>query len=275
MHNTKSLLATAALVAALAGPALSQGRLVGTEALDERITDIERDAARELARGEDAQRFGPNGVPQGWRGSVALTFSAASGNSDNVDLAAGGRLTYGVGNWAHSFGLAAEYGESSGVKNEEEFFATYESAYYFNPRVYGFGIGRYEYDGFATNEHDLFFGAGPGIRIVNTDNVTWRVQAGPGVRHIMPAVGSSSTEFAGIVSSRFFYKFTDTVSLTNDTDVLGSNSNILATNDIGINVKLNQTLSTRVSYRTDYNSDPAPGFVDTDNTFGVSLVVGF
>ncbi len=42
-----------------------------------------------------------------------------------------------------------------------------------------------------------------------------------------------------------------------------------------MNFKVSDNLSTRVSYRTDYNSDPAPGTTATDNTFGVSLIVGF
>ncbi|WP_082176505.1 DUF481 domain-containing protein [Pseudaestuariivita atlantica] len=105
--------------------------------------------------------------------------------------------------------------------------------------------------------------------------ITWRVQAGPGVRVVDPVVGANVTEAAGILSSRFFYKLTDMVSLTNDTDILGSDINMLATNDFGVNVKLTDAMSTRVSYRTDYNSNPAPGFTNTDNTFGVSLVVGF
>ncbi len=275
MHNATKLAAATALAVILSGPTFAQGTLIGTEALDERIEDIQDEAARDLARGEDAERFGPNGVPQGWRGSVALTASAATGNTDTVDLSAAGRLTYGIGDWSHTVGLAFEYGEANGVQNEEEFFATYEGNRYFTPEFYAFGVGRYEYDGFATNEHDVFFGAGPGYRIVNTENATWRVQAGPGVRHIVPAAGGSTTEVAGIISSRAWVKVSENVSLTNDTDILGSDTNMLATNDFGVNFKVTDTMSTRVSYRTDYNSNPAPGFKNTDNTIGVSLVVGF
>ncbi|KNG91771.1 DUF481 domain-containing protein, partial [Pseudaestuariivita atlantica] len=171
MRDVTKLAAATALAIIIAGPVIAQGALVGTDRLNDRIEEIEDDVNTDLARGEDTERFGPNGVPQGWRGSVALTFSAATGNTDTVDLAAAGRLTYGIGDWAHTVGLAAEYGESGGVQNEEKFFATYESAYHFAPRTYGFGLARYEYDGFATNEHDAFFGGGLGYRIVNTPDV--------------------------------------------------------------------------------------------------------
>jgi len=38
---------------------------------------------------------------------------------------------------------------------------------------------------------------------------------------------------------------------------------------------MSDNLSTRVSYRTDYNTDPVAGLKSTDNTLGVSLVLGF
>ena len=60
-----------------------------------------------------------------------------------------------------------------------------------------------------------------------------------------------------------------------DTDILGSDINTIVSNDAGMNFKLSNNLSTRVSYRTDYNTDPAAGLKSTDNTLGVSLVLGF
>jgi putative salt-induced outer membrane protein len=51
--------------------------------------------------------------------------------------------------------------------------------------------------------------------------------------------------------------------------------NTIVSNDFGVNFKVTDKMSTRISYRTDYNSDPLPGTTATDNTFGVSLIVGF
>jgi putative salt-induced outer membrane protein len=38
---------------------------------------------------------------------------------------------------------------------------------------------------------------------------------------------------------------------------------------------MTEGLATRVSYRTEYNDNPAPGTLDLDNTLGVSLVMSF
>lgn len=275
MKNVSKLAAVSVLALLAAAPVMAQGALIGVDAIDDRIVDIERDANKDLARGDDSQRFGPLGVVQGFRGSFALTGSAATGNSDTAEVALGGRINYGVNEWNHSFGIAANYGEASGVRNEEKFFVAYEASRYFTPEFYAFGIGRYQYDGFATNEHDAFLGFGPGYRIINTPTVAWRVQAGPGVRYTQTATGTETTELAGLASSRIFYALTDTVSLTNDTDLLGSDVNTIVSNDFGVNFKVSNNMSTRVSYRTDYNNNPEVGKTATDNTFGVSLIVGF
>ena len=275
--TTLSTTALASVLAlSLSGAAFAQAtNLTGVERLDDRIDDITDAAQDDLDRGLDAERFSALGVPQGLRGSAALSFSASNGNTDTGELSAAARLIYGIGEWSHSFGLAAEFGEANGTRNEEKLFATYEGSRAFTDRAYAFGTGRVEYDGFATVERDAFLGGGLGYRIVNQPNAAWRVQGGPGVRYTELQDGTDETEGAGILSSRAFYGLTDTLSLTMDTDVLHSDLNTLVTNDLGLNAKMTDTLSTRVSYRTEYNSDPLPGFRNADNTFGVSLVLGF
>tara|TARA_R100001369_G_scaffold13444_1_gene27814 strand:+ start:9645 stop:10499 length:855 start_codon:yes stop_codon:yes gene_type:complete len=283
--NTLAKFATVSTLALIiAAPVLAQSTLTGVTGLNDQIDDITTEVERDQRRGQDADRFGANGVAQGWRGSFALSASGTSGNTDNGELAGAGRLTYGIGDWNHLVGFAVEYGEANGIKNEEKFFGTYEASRYFTPEFYMFGIGRFQYDGLLTDntgaiipgtETDAFLGFGPGYRVLNEPDHTWRVQAGPGARYYKDAAGVSDTEFGFIVSSRYFYALTDTVSFTNDTDILGSDANTIFSNDAGINYKMSNNLSTRVSYRTDYNTDPSAGLKSTDNTLGVSLVLGF
>lgn len=284
MNTLLKLATVSALALAVAAPTFAQNQITGIEALNDDIDDITRDVNKDLKRGDDAERYGPNGVAQGWRGSFALSASGTSGNTDNGELSAAGRLTYGIGDWNHLIGFAAEYGEANGARNEEKLFATYEGSRYFTDTFYGFGIARVQYDGFLTDangvevngdETDAFLGFGPGYRVINKENHTWRVQGGPGVRYFEDVTGNSETEVGFIVSSRYYYALSDTVSFTNDTDILGSDVNTILSNDAGVNFKMSDSLSTRVSYRTDYNTDPAAGLKSTDNTIGVSLVLGF
>ena len=155
-------------------------------------------------------------------------------------------------------------------------FLVYEANRYFTDRVYGFALGSYRNDDFDTLQDDAFLGVGVGYRIVNTPRFAWRVQAGPGVRYTQDQLGEEETEVAGIAASRVFYALGESISVSNDTDILYSDeAGTLVRNDLGVNFAVNERLSTRVGYRTDYNSDPLEGLDSTDNRLSVALVFGF
>lgn len=284
MNTLMKFATVSALALMVAAPAMAQNQITGIEALNDQIDDITDDVNDDLADGSDADRFGPNGVAQGWRGSFALSASGTSGNTDTGEVAGAGRLTYGIGDWNHLIGFAVEYGEANGTKSEEKFFGTYEGSRYFTPNLYAFGVARYQYNGFVTDANgvgldgsttDAFLGFGPGYRVLNNPNQTWRIQAGPGVRYYKDIANVSETEVGFIATSRYFYGINETVSFTMDTEVLGSDTNTIVSNNAGMNFKVSNNLSTRISYQTDYNTDPAAGLKSTDNTLGVSLVLGF
>ena len=90
--------------------------------------------------------------------------------------------------------------------------------------------------------------------------------------YLKNGAGESNTETGYIASSRFYYKINDNVFFTNDTDVLNSDTALRANNDFGVNFKVTDAISTRVSYLTEYNDSRA---IRTDNKLGVSLVFGF
>lgn len=275
--NIASKLAAASALALIvsASSAFAQGALVGVESLDDRIDDIQEDAQTELEKGDDSQRFGTAQYAQGWQGSLAASFAGTTGNTDTADLSVGARLRYGAGVWNHTLGFAIEYGEDNGVKSKEEIFATYDANRYFNDKFYVFGLASVRHDEFASLQNDAFLGFGPGVRLINNEKVAWRVQAGPGVRYTEDQAGNNNTEAAGIASSRLYYKISDRVFLSNDTDLLYSDVGALATNDIGINFQMSDNLSTRLGYRTEYNSDPLPGIEEFDNALSAAVVFGF
>lgn len=272
--QTRIALAASVLALLVASPVFAQGALVGVDDLDDSIDDIQEDVTDDLTNA-DARDRSQNQYAQGWVGSVALGFSATSGNTDTADLNLAGRFRYGNGPWNHTFGFAGEFAEDNDVRNKEKIYATYDMNRYFTENFYVFGLASARYDDFSSNEFDGFLGVGPGYRVVNNVNQTWRLQAGPGVRYIESQDGENTTEVAGIASSRYYYGLTDTVSLTMDTDVLFSENDTLVANDLGVNFKVSNALSTRLSLRTEWDSDPLPGFDETDNSFGVSLVYGF
>ena len=276
--KTMSTVAGGAVFALLLGAtaSMAQGVLTGTDALDDRLDDIEERAQDDLERAQDASRFGNPEFRPGLSGSASLSYSGSTGNNESQEFSAGARLRFAQGQVVQTIGVALEFSDEDGVTTEEEIFGVYDLNYYFDDRFYGFVLGRVESDGLADEvtevRTDAFVGFGPGYRILNTPDVTWRVQAGIGLSYLKDGLDNDETETGYIVSSRFFYSFNENVFLTNDTDVLKSDSALRINNDLGVNFKMTDAFSTRVSYLTEYN-DSRP--IRTDNKLGVSLVYGF
>jgi len=274
LFHTAALSALALLMAGTA--ALAQSTLTGTTALNDRIDAIDTAVADDMARAEDASRFGNPEFKAGLSSSASLSYNGKTGNINSQDLAIGARLRFAQGKFVQTIGLALDYTEAAGVQTKKDVFGVYDANYYLGDSFYGFVLGRVKTDGLAATatdtDTDAFVGVGPGYRILNNPNTTWRVQAGVGLSYLKDGLGNTVNEIGYIASSRFFWKFSDNVFATNDTDFLTSSTARRVTNDFGVNFKLTEIMSTRVSYLTDYNSSNA---VRTDNKVGVSLVFGF
>ncbi|MBD3786395.1 MAG: DUF481 domain-containing protein [Sphingomonadales bacterium] len=267
---------TTTLVLSLALPAAAQDTLSGTRALNDRLDDVTESVEDDLARANDDARFGNPAMRQGMSGSASLGYSGKTGNNDSQELSLGARLGYAAGPWAHTLGLVVDYSEADGSKTKEDTFLVYDANYYFNDQFYAFVLGRAERDGLADTagdtRTDAFLGFGPGYRVVNTNDMAWRVQAGIGVSYLEDGLENSETETGYIASSRFFYRVTPTMFVTNDTDVLYSDTATRINNDLGVNFKVTDVFTTRVSYLTEYNDSRD---IRTDNKLGLSLVMNF
>lgn len=264
------------LVAALsATSAIAQDLVGGTSVAAERNEDlieaIEDDAER------DIDRFGNEGRPQGFAGSFALRGIASSGNTDSLDLGIGTDLGYVWGQNGLELNLSYAYGEDDGAKTEESMFYGLEYTRDFTSSTFGFAKLQGSVDEFSSYKTDTFASFGLGYRIFNDATRQWSVQAGPGYRfaELNDLTSGDVDEAAFGVSSDYAHKLTDTLYLTMDTDVIASESDTVVFNDLAVSVAVSKSLALRTSVLTEYHSDPLPGFKDTDNTFGVSLVYSF
>lgn len=274
MRKTE-FIAVSALALTLSAPAFAQDAFSEVQAVDDRITDIQGGVSDDFARSNDAERYQSAAYNQGWDGSVALGYTTTSGNTDTTDLDVAARFHYGKGAWDHTFGLAIEYSEESGAASREAIFGTYDVNRYFTDSFYAFGMASINQDSFASNERSGFVGVGPGFRLINTPDHTWRVQLGAGMRYTLDADGLETNKTAGVAASRYYRRLSDTIFLTDDTDILFDGEDVSVSNDLGVNFQISDTMSTRISYRTEWEQNPLPGLENADNTFGVSLVIGF
>lgn len=108
---TKNSLILAAVAAIIASSASAQS-LIGRDTVagdrnDDLIEAIEDDAEREL------DRFGNEGRPQGFTGSVALRGVMQTGNTESTTIGIGTDMNYVFGPRMQRFGLATRHSKRS------------------------------------------------------------------------------------------------------------------------------------------------------------------
>lgn len=268
-----------ALAAALTASTATAQSLTGRDSVagdrnEDLIEAIEDDAEREL------DRFGNEGRPQGFTGSVAMRAIAQTGNSESTDVGIGSDMNYVWGPNGIELQLNYAYSDDDGAAGtDESLFYSLEYTRDFTPVTFGFAKIQGSANG-ATDaefETDTFLSLGAGYRIYNEADRQWSVQAGPGYRFadINDIASADVSEGAFGVSSDYAHKLTDTMFFTNDTDVIWSESNTKVFNDLALNVSMTDSLALRTSILTEYTSDVTAPSKNTDNTFGVSLVYSF
>lgn len=231
-------------------------------------------------RDRDLSGFGTEGREVGDYGSVALRYTSTSNDGDTSnDLGLG--LRYGWFDGVNGIDTNASYvyGEENGTITENTLLAGVDYRRDLSDRVFAYGQVDLSIDKQTTTAdeytQDIFTGVGIGYRIFNSADTQWSVQAGPGYRAAEVVGGAKVNEAAASVSSNLFVSLTDTVYLTNDTDVIYSEYATTIANDLAVNVALTDTLALRTSYATRFNDLTDNSFSDGENTLGVSVVYNF
>ena len=241
------------------------------ESIEDSITD---------AAERDVSKFGNEGREVGSYGSVSVRGTSTSNDgATSADVGVG--LRYGTFDGVNGIDVTAAftYGETNGVATENNLQAGIDYRRDFNDTMFAYAKANASFDKLSTTvgeyEQDVFVGAGLGYRIFNTADTQWSVQAGPGYRAANVVGGGEVSEAAASVSSNVFKSLTDTTYVTNDTDVIYSETATTVTNDLAINVALTDTLTMRTSYTTNFNDQSDATFSDAENTLGVSVVYNF
>ena len=132
-----------------------------------------------------------------------------TGNTERTALSGSARVILDRVRWTHEFRARADFAEDQDETTEQRVFASLETNYKIDARLYIFGKASYEDDRFSGFDYRITETAGVGYRLIDTDDVTFKVELGPGARQTRiqatdefenEAVGSLSGDFAWRVS---------------------------------------------------------------------------
>lgn len=146
---------------------------------------------------------------KGWSFNFDLSMDSSTGNTDEQSL----RTALGLGRERkrNSFQLNSTYfykikeGNTSDNKN----VTSYEHRFFReNSKLYGFGIGLYDYDDFKSWQQRLSGYGGAGYSWVKTKKITFETGAGLGTRKEWGSINDNA-KFEGILATGFTWKISE------------------------------------------------------------------
>lgn len=225
------------------------------------------------------------GLFDNWSGDGQIGFFQSSGNTVSMGLTTQIALNREGINWEHKFLAAADFRRNNGATDREQFMAVYEPRYQINGRLFAYALGQYERDRFQGFSGRYSFSGGLGYRVIDNDALRLSVKAGPAWRKTQFGNGTSERNIAALAGLDFDWRVSDRIKLTQDTNAVadagGSAVAIVDSNNVtlnfvtGLDGKISNSLTARLSYTVEYDSNPPAGAVSTDTLTRFTLVYGF
>ncbi len=205
------------------------------------------------------------------KGEIGASF--ASGNTETEVANAAFDLGVKSGKWAHTLGLAGNFGSDNGATTAQRWETRGQSGYDFTPRAYWFGAGRYEDDRFSAYDFQATLSSGLGYRIIDSERTKLWIQGGPGYRFAeFNQTGESENGAIARGDLGFDYQLSETTKIVERFLVETGSENTYLQNDLGLEVTIMGSLGLRVGYQIRHNSDVPPGVDKTDSLTTVGLI---
>ncbi len=227
--------------------------------------------------------FAENGT---WKGEGSFSAGLNTGNTETSDLGIGVKMARETQVWKNSAEFIADYGTKNGSQTKNRFFVAGQTNRVLNDDAFVFARVSHEVDEFSAFDSRSFVGGGAGWQVFDAPAAKWSLEGGPGLKFdkvkeitsgdpplTVPARTDESFSF--IAASKFGYTFNDAVKFGNDTNVLYADTSTQIGNKTSLTALLTKSLSARFSFEVRHDTDPKPGFEETDTATRMSLVYAF
>lgn len=220
-----------------------------------------------------------------WSGRGELGGFRSTGNTSNTGFTAGLSLERQGIKWRHRLTGRADYQRASGVTTREQFLARYEPNVNVSDDFYVYALAQYERDRFQGYTGRYAISGGMGYQAIKGKDVQLSLKAGPAYRVTQFTDRRSEDRIAGLLALDFDWQITEKLKFTQDTNAVaetgGSAIAIIDSRNTsidlvtGLDAAIAKKLKARFSYAVEYDSNPAPGAVQTDTLSRVTLIYDF
>lgn len=245
--------------------------------LDAILARYESDLAIAAARTAEAEKeaIRSAGFFENWSGRGELGAFNSTGNAENTGITASLALKREGIDWRHKLRGRADYQEANGVVTREQFLAAYEPNYIISERLFAFGLAQYERDRFQGFSARYALSGGLGYDVVDTNDLSLSLQAGPAYRRTERTNGTSDSSLAGLASLDFDYQILETIAFTQDASAFIQSGNSTYISDTGLQAGIADDISVRLSFTLEHDTDPPAGAQSTDTLSRMTIIYDF
>jgi putative salt-induced outer membrane protein len=213
----------------------------------------------------------------GWSGEGAFSAGFTTGNTETRDAGVRILAKHKGQLWTQTGDFTADYGETDDVESKNRLAAAGQLDLLFNEQWHGYTRLTWERDEFSGFENRYFAGVGVAFQAIETDATQWTLEGGPGykvdeVRASLTAPATTEESIGARAGSKFKHAFNERVSLSNNTEVVYSDTSTQISNATALDASLMGNLSARISLEVRHDTDPLPTFEATDTATKFSLV---
>jgi putative salt-induced outer membrane protein YdiY len=221
-------------------------------------------------------------IKQKWTGSVSANLNLARGNTHslNVGVAVDAALRRDDGHYDDRFSVAGAYNfgrstDNDGVQttSEDNWFAMGKYDKYFNEKLYGYGLVRYERDRIAFLDYRVAPGVGVGYQWFESPDFNLSTEIGLSYVYEAYTTGGDDDKIALRLAYHVDKKLSEDISVFHNLEFLPaiddwSDFNLNA--DAGIRANLTENMFSEAKVIYQHDSTPAPEAEKND----VRLIVG-
>lgn len=235
-----------------------------------RLAEKESEAAQ-----AEAQKYADNGLFDNWSGNGELGGFRSTGNTNNIGVTAGLKLTKESERWRHKLNALLDFQRVNGVTTKEQFIAGYEPNFIINDRLFAFGLAQVERDRFQGFSARYSVSGGLGYRLVDSDKLTIDAKAGPSWRRTDLINGTSNSSIAALAAVDMDWQLSKNIKFTEDAEAFWQSGNSTLRSTTGLEAALTGALSVRLSYTIEHETNPPIGSLSTDTLSRFTFVYGF
>jgi putative salt-induced outer membrane protein len=211
-----------------------------------------------------------------WSGKGQFGGVLSRGNSDTETLNAKIDITNEIDRWKHKAGFSMLRTVNEDVTSADRWELRGQSEYALTERSFVFGSLRYEDDRFTDYDYQATAAAGYGYHLIATETTKLDGLIGVGFRRTeLRLTGETEEEAILRGGMDFEHQLTATTQVYNKFLVESGSDNTFLQNQLGMEVKINDSFVLGVDYAVRHNTDVLPGTDETDQVLSVNLVYGF